>query len=260
MAFEYCISFATYSAANACQTSFPSFCAQLSEVAVLSNSNLSRHPFLKQLETGRWIRSAALHRIQFWTCWFISMSYFNSETNEWSKDWAKQWALLWLTTTSQQFGPFHQNFISHEKNSDPSRPKNYKELKSFWLLNLAKSSSKQVVASSDCNQLGNTLHLLALWPAQRAQPLILQSKPSIIFWNSLQEWLSDDRQGLELGLTLELCSRTNRLPALKSQNNLCGVENLFRSVENAVIKDSCELIPTLIHQTGKKWRDFWLMA
>ena len=58
---------------------------------------------------------------------------------------------------------------------------------------------------------------LCLSSAQRAQPLILQSKPSIVFWkslwdsNSAWEWLSDDRQRLELGLKPELCCLTNEL-------------------------------------------------
>ena len=38
------------------------------------------------------------------------------------------------------------------------------------------------------------------------------------------------------------------LSALKTQNNLCWVW-IFRSDVNAKIEDSCELIPTLIHQT-----------
>ena len=40
-----------------------------------------------------------------------------------------------------------------------------------------------------------------------AWPLILPSKPSITFWNSL--WINC--QGLKLGLKLELCSLTNEL-------------------------------------------------
>ena len=55
---KYCISFATDLAANfgsdlytaeSCETKFPSFCLQLSEVAVLFDSNLSRLPFLGQV-------------------------------------------------------------------------------------------------------------------------------------------------------------------------------------------------------------------
>ena len=36
--------------------------------------------------TDRQFRPAALHRIRFGTCCFVPMSYFYSETNEWSKD------------------------------------------------------------------------------------------------------------------------------------------------------------------------------
>ena len=60
---------------------------------------------------GRRLRSA-LDRIRSGTCCFVPMSYFYSETNEWSQDWAKRWALLWSATTSR---PFHGNFISNEK-------------------------------------------------------------------------------------------------------------------------------------------------
>ena len=66
MAFKRCISFATDSVATelfrqicdrtlnlihseSCQTLFPSFCTQPSEVAVLFDSNLSRRPFLGQV-------------------------------------------------------------------------------------------------------------------------------------------------------------------------------------------------------------------
>ena len=45
-------------------------------------------------------------------------------------------------------------------------------------------------------------------PAKRAWLLILQSKPLLVFWNSLQECLPDDRQRLKLGLKLKLCSLT----------------------------------------------------
>ena len=37
--------------------------------------------------------------------------------------------------------------------------------------------------------------------AQKALPLILQSKPLIVFWNSLHKWLPDDWQGLWVGVT-----------------------------------------------------------
>ena len=45
--------------------------------------------------------------------------------------------------------------------------------------------------------------------APRALPLILQSKPLIVLWNSLQECLPDDLQGFKLGFNFELCCLTN---------------------------------------------------
>ena len=60
-------------------TSFPSFCSQLSEVAALFDSNLSR----RFPRTGHQFRPAALHRIRFGTYGFVPMSYFYSETNKW---------------------------------------------------------------------------------------------------------------------------------------------------------------------------------
>ena len=77
---------------------------------------------------GRRLRSAALHRIRFGTCGFVPMSYFYSETNEWSQDWAKRWARLWSATTS---GRFHWNLISQWKKILSSRPDIYKALKPF---------------------------------------------------------------------------------------------------------------------------------
>ena len=128
------------------------------------------------------------------------------------------------------------------------------------------SSSKPVTACSNCSRFGNTLlaHLTSRTCAcQRAWPLILKSKTSIFFWNSLWEWLPDDRQGLDLGLKLEICSLSDchmtsltcRGPNLDSTwtllsdqrivkllsawNNslhkLCGVWILFRSFEDADI-------------------------
>ena len=156
-----------------------------------------------------------------------------------------------------------ENFISHEKESDLLRPDIYKALKPFWNSNWVSitrviSSSKQVTAStvtaadletpcvwsclSDLPKLCQSL-------APRAQPLILQSKPLIVFWNSLQKWLPDDRQGLELGLNFELCLLIKVLSALKSQNKLCGVWILFRFFQTVEIEDIAETISTLIPRT-----------
>ena len=84
-------------------TSFPCFFTPPSEVSALFNSNLSRHPFLRQVVN----LDLLLCRIRFGTCDFAPMSYFYSETNDSSQDWAKRWALLWSATTSRWF---HRNF------------------------------------------------------------------------------------------------------------------------------------------------------
>ena len=77
MAFKHHISFATNLA-----------------VTRLFYSNLSRLPFLGQVINLDLVWCFA--KYLFRTCGFVPMSYFYSETKEWSKDWAKQWALLWL--------------------------------------------------------------------------------------------------------------------------------------------------------------------
>ena len=96
MAFKHCVSFATDLAANfgfywpriiiiqSCKRLIP---------AVRLESEQTRFS-----RTGRWFTSAALDRIQFWTCSFVPMLYFHSGTNEWWstwKDWAK-WHVLFL--------------------------------------------------------------------------------------------------------------------------------------------------------------------
>ena len=86
-------------------------------------------------------------------------------------------------------------------------------------------SSKPMAASRDCSWLGNTLCLCLpvrqsnqpklCQSTPRALPLILQSRPSIVPWNSVLEWWPDALQGLELGLKLELCSLSLSLSGLK---------------------------------------------
>ena len=84
MAFKHYISFATYLTANfgfivseSCQTSFPNFCTQPSEIALLINSNLSRRPLLGgrshficyQLGCKLWLQSIQNHtRSRYHAC------------------------------------------------------------------------------------------------------------------------------------------------------------------------------------------------
>ena len=79
-------------------------------------------------------QGTTFHRIQFWTCRFVPISYFDTENNEWSKDWAKRWALLCFVPSSSEI---HQDFISrieyHKWRNRASTGKIYKALKPLWL-------------------------------------------------------------------------------------------------------------------------------
>ena len=114
IAFTPSISFATYSTAasigcNQFRT-MPDIISKLSCATICSCHAVQFKSELTH-RTACWFRSAALHRILFRICCFVSFSYFYSETNEWLKDWAKQWALLWL---QQLLATSIKNFISHE--------------------------------------------------------------------------------------------------------------------------------------------------
>ena len=110
-----------------------------------------------------------------------------------------------------------------------SLPKIYKSWKPFWLLNwvstarivahfpqasmlLFAAAATNLETHCVCACLSDQPNLkLCQNAASRAQPLILQSKPSFVFWNSLWEWLPYDWQGLKDGLKLEHCHLTNWL-------------------------------------------------
>ena len=87
-----------------CQRLFPSFCVQPLKVAVLFDA-------CKSMESEQ-TPFFALHRIQFKTCRFFSMSYFNSETNKCLQEWVKRWVLLWSVTSYHEI---HWYSISREK-------------------------------------------------------------------------------------------------------------------------------------------------
>ena len=86
---------------------------------------------------------------------------------------------------------------------------------SVWQEWLHFSSSEQVAASRDCNQLGNTLRLYLFLPVRPTQhvPERCPKCTAIDFavktfgylLNSLQGWLPDELHGLELELNFELC-------------------------------------------------------
>ena len=93
-------------------------------------------------------------------------------------------------------------FISHEKKKWLVAARNLQSIKTLLTLELSQyrkngsmfSSSEPVAARSDCRRLGNASvcarqsypRKQSLRAAPRAWPLILPSKPSITFWNSLR--------------------------------------------------------------------------
>ena len=144
------------------------------------------------------------------------------------------------------------SIISHEKRGDLLLPYIYKAIKPFWLSNwvslarvvacfpkvsLSLPAAPAADSKTPCVCASPSDQPKLCWSAApSAWPLILQSKSSIVFSNSLLEWLPDDQHGLKLGLKLELCLLTNWLykfylfwnPRIKF-NKLCGVWILFRT-------------------------------
>ena len=171
--------------------------------------------------TCRWLRSAALHRIQFRTCCFVPMSYFYSETNQWLQIWAKRWALLWSAITS---GLFHLNFHFTWKKLWLVTAWHLQSIKTFLTVELSQyhkrgstfSSSKQVAACSDCQY---PVFVLASLPAQAvaercpkslANNFAVKSFDSLVDLNSFREWLAlIARQLAQVGRGLNLDSNLN---------------------------------------------------
>ena len=114
-------------------TSFPSFCrvfcAPPSEVAALFDSNLSRRPFLGQVVDSDLLLCTGFdseHAVLF-LCHIFTQRPMNDRKIERSdgRGFGRQ----------QLLANSIENFISHEKKSDSSRPEIYKALKPYWLLN-----------------------------------------------------------------------------------------------------------------------------
>ena len=88
----------------------PEILPKLLHIAILKGcANLLESEPTPFAWTGHQFRPA-LHRIQLWTCGFVSMPHFYSETNKWLKYWAKLWVLLGLVT-----GFVIEKFILHDK-------------------------------------------------------------------------------------------------------------------------------------------------
>ena len=114
-------------------TSFPSFCrvfcAPPSEVAALFDSNLSRRPFLGQVVDSDLLLCTGFdseHAVLF-LCHIFTQRPMTDRKIERSdgRCFGRQ----------QLLANSIENFISHEKKSDSSRPEIYKALKPYWLLN-----------------------------------------------------------------------------------------------------------------------------
>ena len=96
-------------------------------------------------------------------------------------------------------------------------------------------ASKLLPAASACVCARQSYLRKQNWrAAPRAWPLILQSKPSITFWNSLRRDCQMTCRGSNLDSNLNCASwptSCNGFP--KSQHKLCGVWILFRSITDA---------------------------
>ena len=165
-------------------TSFPSFRVQPSEVALLFDSNLSRCPFLLIPRTGR---PRQFHQ-NFHFTWKNKVSFSCLKFTTW------QSIKILLTLELSQYCKSGRMF----------------------------SSSEPVAASSYCSRVCTDFETpcvcarLSNPPKQsrraapRAWPLILPSKPSITFLNSLRRDCQMTGR-LKLGLKLEFCLLTNEL-------------------------------------------------
>ena len=147
-----------------------------------------------------------------------------------------------------------------KKESDWSRPDIYKALKLFWLLNwvsiarmvarfhqaswsrpAATAANPKRPSGCFCARLSDKPKLCQS-AAPRAQPLILQSKPSTVFCQMTG-------RGSNLGSNLNSAAwSTGCKGFICSEAQKSTVWGL-NSFQNAKIEDSSESIPTLVHQT-----------
>ena len=178
MASKHCILLVTVLAANFGCKQFrimPEIVSKLLHTAIWSCCAVQlESEQMPLMLTGSQFGSAALHRIQFATYWFVPMPYFYSETSAWWKDWAKQWALLRSVINYHQFHwTFYLRLKFHFiwKKILQWLPK----LTNHWILLALKlgpycksdktlSSREHVVASNDYHVASNDYHSLAINP------------------------------------------------------------------------------------------------
>ena len=205
MAFKHSISFATDLTANfgcyrfritifnhACRGFQAFVCHHLKSLRCSIRSEQTPFPRI-----GRRFRPAVLHRSEH-AVLFLCHIFTQNQTNDSSKDLAKRCALPWSATTS---GQFHRKFhFTWKKWLVAAR--NLQSIKPCWLLNWASiarvvarflqaSRSRPAATAADsetpcvCARPSDP-RKQSRRAAPRAWPLILPSKPSITFWNSLR--------------------------------------------------------------------------
>ena len=188
---------------ESCQRSFQSFCAQPSEVAVLLDLNLSRRPFLRQvvdldllLCTGFDSEPVVLFQCDIFTQRPTMIERLSKA--------------MCAALVGNNFSPIPSKITW--KKIDSPRPDIYKAWKPCWLSNWVSfarveagfpQASLPAATAADSEALCVFSRLseppkLCLSVVPRARPSNLQSNPSIVFWNSLREWLPDELHGLEL--------------------------------------------------------------
>ena len=141
-------------------TSFPSFCAPPSEVALLINSNLSRRPFLRQVVESTksiylllWTGFDSEHAVLF-LCHISTQRPMTDRKIEWSNGrcfgqqqllhWKKKiWAVFFCSL----------KITKHQKTWLALELSQYRKSGSMF------SSSEPVAARSDCRRLGIALCL-----------------------------------------------------------------------------------------------------
>ena len=147
---------------------------------------------------------------------FSAVPYFYSEINGWSKDWVKRWARLWTSQplVGNNFSPIPLKILFHiKKESDSLRPVGPKLTKHLNLFDSQLSQyckSCSTFSSEASRSRPSATVTISGTPCLCTRPELCRSavprdrsfKTFNCLWNSLLEWLPNDRQGLELRLNL----------------------------------------------------------
>ena len=171
---------------------FLSFWMQLSKVAVLFYWNLSRCPFLWQVVDLDLLLCTGFNSAVLFPCHIFTQRPMTERKIE-LRDGQPSWALL-----CNNFSPIPLKFSFHMKKKVTCCSQKF-SIKTLLILELSQysksgsmfSSSEPVAAVANlempcvCSRQSDQ-RKKSQRAAPRAWPLILPSKPSIVFWNSLQ--------------------------------------------------------------------------